>query len=272
LPLLFDIMPDDPSKINKKHKTYEINKIREIEEIYHSIKRDIEDRLDEFETVWNEASGSRLFEELAFCLFTPQSKAENCWMTIERLKEKGLLFEGGAETVAEEMRYVRFRNNKARYLLEARGLFVRGAEARAGDTQLWQKLSEAKGSTLAVSGIEARGADGGGEINIRARLSRFDSPYKMRSWLAANVKGLGMKEASHFLRNIGLGQKLAILDRHILRNLVEMGALDELPKSISEKRYLHIESILLELADDIDIPPDHLDLLLWYKEAGEIFK
>ena len=45
--------------------------------------------------------------------------------------------------------------------------------------------------------------------------------------------GLGYKEASHFLRNIGLSEDIPILDRHILKNLVLLGAIDKVPSSIS---------------------------------------
>ena len=83
---------------------------------------------------------------------------------------------------------------------------------------------------------------------------------------------MGYKEASHFLRNIGMGERLAILDRHILKNLVLLGVLDEVPMSMNANRYLEIEKRLLDYSDKIKIPADHLDLLLWYKETGEIFK
>ena len=87
-----------------------------------------------------------------------------------------------------------------------------------------------------------------------------------------NVKGMGMKEASHFLRNIGFGGELAILDRHILKNLVAVGVIPEIPKSLSPKKYLAIESAMLEFSRSMGIPMDHLDIVLWYKEAGAIFK
>ena len=35
---------------------------------------------------------------------------------------------------------------------------------------------------------------------------------------------------------------------------------------------MQIEKNMREFAMQIDIPISHLDLLLWYKETGEIFK
>jgi N-glycosylase/DNA lyase len=86
------------------------------------------------------------------------------------------------------------------------------------------------------------------------------------------VLGLGYKEASHFLRNIGLGEDLAILDRHILKNLMLLGVIREVPTSLSRKTYLEIERKMTAFSKEAGIPMSKLDLLLWYKEAGEVFK
>ena len=81
-----------------------------------------------------------------------------------------------------------------------------------------------------------------------------------------------MKEASHFIRNIGLGKELAILDRHILRNLLKFEVISNIPRTLGKKTYLHIESKMKEFSNKIDIPMSDLDLLFWSEETGEIFK
>ena len=86
------------------------------------------------------------------------------------------------------------------------------------------------------------------------------------------MKGLGYKEASHFLRNIGVGLDLAILDRHIIKNLKRYGVIEEVPKSLTPKKYLEIEEKMKEFARRIDIPMPELDLLFWSMETGEVFK
>ena len=95
--------------------------------------------------------------------------------------------------------------------------------------------------------------------------------FRLREYLVENVNGLGYKEASHFLRNIGR-KNLAILDRHILKNLVKYGALDTHPTSLSKKNYLEIEQKLNRLAKANEISMDELDLLFWSFETGEVFK
>jgi N-glycosylase/DNA lyase len=95
----------------------------------------------------------------------------------------------------------------------------------------------------------------------------------LREWLVKNVKGIGMKEAGHFIRNMGLSNnQLAILDVHILKNLKEFGIIEKIPKSLTKKEYLKIEDRMREFSKKIGIPLDELDLLLWSKETGFIFK
>lgn len=80
-----------------------------------------------------------------------------------------------------------------------------------------------------------------------------------------------MKEASHFLRNIGR-TGVTIVDRHILKNLVRIGLLVEWPKSISEQNYLRIEALFEDLAEELGIPADELDLVLWSRETGMVLR
>ncbi|MBM3229920.1 hypothetical protein FJZ26_05790 [Candidatus Parvarchaeota archaeon] len=98
------------------------------------------------------------------------------------------------------------------------------------------------------------------------------SEKEARAALLKLVKGIGWKEASHYLRNVGRGKTIAILDRHILKNLVKHGAIPSLPKSLTAKRYLEIEEKMEKFCQKIGIPPAHLDLLFWAEETGRVFK
>ena len=93
----------------------------------------------------------------------------------------------------------------------------------------------------------------------------------MRDELVALVSGLGMKEASHFLRNIGK-TNVTIIDRHILKNFVRYRIIPECPKTISRKNYLLLERAFEAFADELHIPPDEFDLLLWSNETGFVLK
>jgi len=109
--------------------------------------------------------------------------------------------------------------------------------------------------------------------NVREKIKQTQNIIELRNWLAEEVLGLGLKEASHFLRNIGKSDnKVAILDRHILNLMVENNYLETKPKILSKKTYLEIESKFNELAKDIKMSPAELDLYMWYMKTGQVLK
>ncbi|MEF8831962.1 MAG: N-glycosylase/DNA lyase [Candidatus Thermoplasmatota archaeon] len=208
----------------------------DLKQKYSSIEGEIRSRIDDFKLLWEKGDKEDIFDELTFCLFTPQSKAKVCWNTVEKLREKGMIEEGEKSEIAEEIKKVRFRHNKSSYLIEARKDFLEN------------------------------------DFSLKEKLKEFEDAKKAREWIVDNIKGLGQKESSHFLRNIGYTQDLAILDRHILKNLEELGVIDEVPKTLTKKKYLEIEKKMKSFSEEVDIPLGHLDLVLWHEETGHIFK
>jgi N-glycosylase/DNA lyase len=97
------------------------------------------------------------------------------------------------------------------------------------------------------------------------------SAFYLREWLVKNLKGIGFKEASHFLRNIGF-KDFAILDRHILRFLFKNQIIKEIPSNLSKRKYLEIENKLKNLADKLNITLSELDFLIFYLETGTLPK
>ncbi len=91
-----------------------------------------------------------------------------------------------------------------------------------------------------------------------------------RDWLVENIKGIGMKEASHFLRNTG-SQNLAIIDRHIMDILHEHKIITK-PKSLKAETYKQIEKSCAEIASKLRVSLAKLDLMLWYLQTGEVLK
>lgn len=176
---------------------------------------------------------SEYFYELAYCLLTPQSSARNCDRVVQTLRDSDFY---GTDIDPEPLLhqgnvYVRFHKTKAERLVELRKNFP---------------------------------------LVLTALTDGHDS-RTLREWLVANVKGLGYKESTHFLRNIG-NRGLAILDRHILRNLKRYEVIRRVPRSLSRRRYHQIEEKFMRFADAVGIPMDELDLLFWSMETGEIFK
>jgi N-glycosylase/DNA lyase len=116
-----------------------------------------------------------------------------------------------------------------------------------------------------------------GKFIVEARGKKVKEELKgkeqaeMREWLVGNVKGLGWKEASHFLRNVGHFD-LAIIDRHILAVLHKYGYLKEVPKTLGKKKYMEIERILGGIAKKAGTSQGELDLYLWYMKTGKVLK
>lgn len=92
----------------------------------------------------------------------------------------------------------------------------------------------------------------------------------IRDWIVANFSGIGMKEASHFLRNIGFFD-YAIVDFHIVDLLVDEGIIER-PRTITKKKYLEIEEKLREIANKLNMSLGELDFYLWFLETGNIWK
>ena len=93
---------------------------------------------------------------------------------------------------------------------------------------------------------------------------------ELREWLANNIKGLGFKEASHFMRNIGF-ENVAIIDRHILRVLVNNNLI-EMPKNMNKKKYLEIEQVLEKIGKEVGLKQGELDFYLWFMQTGKVLK
>ena len=110
-------------------------------------------------------------------------------------------------------------------------------------------------------------------MRLRERLRSFRDPVDRRDWLATEprIKGLGYKEASHFLRNIGF-QGYGILDKHIVKSLAELGVIDSPKPPATRRRYLDTEARMRQFAGDVKIDFDELDLVLWSMKTGEVLK
>jgi N-glycosylase/DNA lyase len=84
-----------------------------------------------------------------------------------------------------------------------------------------------------------------------------------------NIIGIGYKECSHFLRNIGF-TGFAILDKHVISMLNLLGCNVQKPRN--KKEYKEVEQKMIDFAKYIELNIDHLDLVFWSYKTGEIIK
>jgi len=173
------------------------------------------------------------FYELCFCLCTPQSKAAHAMIVQQKLQLMGFKEHGGEIT----------------FILGDRSHYIRFHNTKA-------KRIHAVRENWGM--IEAALASGVTSLELREELVQM-------------VDGFGHKEASHFLRNIG-HRNLAIIDRHLLRCLVDCHVLDSVPTVGTATAYRRIEELYRQYCQDIQIDMDEVDLLFWSAIAGEVLK
>ena len=100
--------------------------------------------------------------------------------------------------------------------------------------------------------------------SILKLLNSASDVRNARRVLVAEVAGLGPKQASLFLRNIGYAKHIAILDVHVLTYLNWVGLTDTPLKSVSTlSKYEVLEDSFIEHAYAFGYSPDQFDLAVW---------
>ena len=178
------------------------------------------------------SGANEIFKELCFCFMTANFSASG-GIKIQSNVGDGFLTLG-EEELAKKLSVLghRFPNARAKYVVEARN-----------------KKDE-----------------------LIKLLTEIDDDLVLREWVVKNIKGVGMKEASHFLRNIGY-KNLAIIDFHIIDLLVKHNLIEKPKnKTLTPKRYVEIENVLREISKKSGLHLGELDLYLWYMETGKVLK
>lgn len=194
-------------------------------------------RLAEFRDIWQTGTNARLWEELVYCIFTAGASARMGLRSIEAVRP--LLPAGTQEEMTRALLGVhRYPAARPGYIITTRDYLTEDCGMR-----------------------------------LRERLESFRDPLERRDWLARErrIKGLGYKESSHFLRNVGL-PGYAILDKHILRSLSELGIIESPLPPTTRARYLETEERMKRFARTLRIDFDELDLVLWSMKTGEVLK
>jgi N-glycosylase/DNA lyase len=175
-------------------------------------------------------SQDKIFGELCFCIMTANCSAKKC------IEVQELIGEGFNNSCEEKLAYdlklhgYRFPNIRAKYIVKAREF----------------------------------------QDDLISRIKDCKDLNKLREWIVKNILGLGYKEASHFLRNIGFTD-FAIIDFHIIDVLTKFNLIKK-PKTLTKTKYLEIEDLLRKLAEELNLNLAELDLYMWYLETGMILK
>ena len=175
-------------------------------------------------------SSREVFKELCFCILTANFNAERSILIQERLNNEFLRADKKTLAILLKRFGHRYPEKRAEYIVYARTYMD----------------------------------------SIKEIVFSIPDREQKRVWLVKHIKGIGYKEASHFLRNIGF-LDYAIVDFHIVDLLHKEGLITR-PKSLTKKKYLQIETILREIAHQVCLPVGELDLYLWYMETNKVLK
>ncbi|MBI3812825.1 MAG: N-glycosylase [Nitrospirae bacterium] len=196
----------------------------------------IRSRLKEFERL-HQAGDDEIFKELCFCILAANSSAEMGMKSLAAIED--ILLEADLPALQNRLsRGFRYWRVRPSYIVHTRDYLRREYG-----------------------------------FKLRELLQSFPDPDGRRAFFAGNkeIKGIGWKESSHFLRNIGY-RGYAILDKHIRNCLCELGVIRKSRKPLSPDRYRRIERAMRDFSDRIGIGMDELDLLLWSRKTGKILK
>ena len=191
----------------------------------------------DFDDLGERGTDTNFWEEMVFCFFTGGCSARMGLNSLEAVRS--ILLTGTQQELAAALKGVhRYPNARARYIVASRD-FLR------------EHCS----------------------LELRKTLHSFSCSIERRDWLAREkgIKGLGYKEASHYLRNVGF-KGYAILDKHVLNCLVELKLIEEAKPPNTRSRYLTLEDKVRKLADQSGVDFDDLDLVLWSMKTGVILK
>lgn len=211
--------------------------IENIVRVHREIRKEIRSRLKEFQDIGRHGTDLNLLEEMVFCFFTGGCSARMGLNSLAAVK--AILLTGDqAEIASALVGSHRYPNARARYVVASRDFL----QAHCG-------------------------------LRLREKLGSFECPLERRDWLVREkgIKGLGYKEASHYLRNVGF-KGYAILDKHVLNCLTELRIIDDPKPPNTRLKYLTVEEKLKQLTQMTRIDFDELDLVLWSMKTGVILK
>lgn len=198
---------------------------------------EIRARLAEFAEIGATGTDQQLWEEMVFCFFTGGCSARMGMRSLDAVRP--ILTSGDQSELARSLTGVhRYPNARSRYIVASREFLIEHCD-----------------------------------MQLRNLLHGFECALQRRDWLVREkgIKGLGYKEASHYLRNIGF-RGYAILDKHVLNSLFELKIIDDPKPPNTRSKYLTVEAKLKDLTNALGIDFDELDLVLWSMKTGVILK
>ncbi len=221
-----------------------MNALHTPERIRHAVGvvgGEIDRRLrDELAQPWTEA---RLWTELSCCILSSQVPYPLAQAAAARLCESEVFLDSCRSPATLEI---------ALTDLLCEDLEVGGERRR-------YRFPNSRARQLARTWTEVH-RDGGG---LKRLLESFEDHRAARAWFVRNAPGLGPKQASMFLRNIGATYELAVLDRHVIGYMLIMGLANDGAPTRTMSGYVRDEDVLRDHAAGFGLRVGLLDWAVW---------
>ena len=185
-----------------------------------------------------------LWHELSCCILSSQVSYDLARAAADAIEQAGVLCCNAQswETLAQDVHYV-----------------LSGSFNVAG--RAWRyRFPNTKSCQIARTWAAIRAKS----QTLTSFLREFDDVTGVREWMVLHAPGLGPKQSSMFLRNVGLTLDLAVLDRHVLRYMEAIELLDRGgPYPTNLQKYEDTEFILRSYADELGYRVGLLDWAIW---------
>lgn len=193
---------------------------------------------------------SKLLSELVLCILSSQEKYEVALAAIRELK-KEKVFDNPKPNIA-----IGVIKDKINNILQ------KPFEFEIDNKQYLRRLRfYSKKAQYIISTIENIYSN---DLTIKKILLMGNCTNETRKTIISYSSGLGPKQASMFLRNIGYYTEYAVLDKHIIDYMRLMGLTTESKSSFSNiALYQQVEKKLKTFAESLNINLLHLDLAIW---------
>lgn len=184
-----------------------------------------------------------LWWELSCCLLSSQVPYSVAVAAANAIDRHGILYEQSASILLDETELSRILKDE---------VVVDGKKR----TYRFY-LSRAKQLAAAHQVIRACGG-------LKAVLCDIENMERTRDWFIQNVPGLGPKQASMFLRNIGVSYDFAIIDRHVIQYMGMMNlSTNDANAALGLSGYKRDEFLLKAHAERMGVVVGLMDWAIW---------
>lgn len=198
---------------------------------------------------WNEMSEHELWQELCLCILSSNVPYELAQSAFFHLMDIGYL----------RLEWITRTSNSQKLIAEELSRPIYLPKKLDGSCRRY-RFPNARSKNIYQAAKTVFSDEGW----LSKLLGNSSSERAARDSLVVHIAGIGLKEASHFLRNIRYSKQLAIIDSHVISFLKKIEVIPERNvKTMTPKIYLDLESRLQEICEEYGLNLSIFDMAIW---------